>query len=130
MASHVKSSVNPVVELIVAGEVQYREPILGRQQWLIECKSGIEEEARRRKEEEECRPREREIKAQKERIERLLNEASVLRQSADIRANVEVVRAANVWPATRCPRGLAEADRMDPIQSGRFLDAIKSGSDG
>lgn len=64
-ASHVKRSINTVVELIVAGEVQYRESILGRQQWLIECKFGIEEEARRRKEEEECRPQQREI-AQKE----------------------------------------------------------------
>lgn len=128
-----------VVGLIVAGEVQYRESVLRRHQMMVERKIELEEEARRRKEDEERRERERQIKAQKERVERLLNEASALRHAGEIRAYVEAVRTANasasdplrqeeieVWATW----ALAEADRIDPVRSGRFLEAIKGRSDG
>ena len=123
-----------VVGLIVAGEVQYRESVLRRHQMMVERKAELEEEARRRKEEEERRERERQIKAQKERVERLLSEALSLQQAADIRAYVEAVRATNSSASDPLPQekietwatwALAEADRIDPIHSGRFLDAIK-----
>lgn len=84
-----------VVGLTVAGEVQYRESVLRRHQMMVERKAELEAEARRRKEEEERRERERQIKAHKERVERLLSEASALRQAAEIRAYVEAVRATN-----------------------------------
>jgi len=110
---------NIVVELIVAGEVQYRESVQHRHQCLVERKAELEEKARRRKEEEERRERERQIQAQKERVERLLNEALALRQATDIRAYVEAVRAANTLARDPLPSekieswtvwALAEAD--------------------
>lgn len=128
-----------VVGLIVAGEVQYRESVLRRHQMMVERKAELEEEARRRKEEEERRERERQIKEQKERAERLLNEALSHRQAADVRAYVEAVRTANASASDPLPQekieawatwALSEADRIDPIRSGRFLDEIKGRCDG
>ncbi len=125
---------NIVVELIVAGEVQYRESVQHCHQCLVERKAELEEKARRRKEEEERCERERLIKAHKERVERLLNEALALRQAVEIRTYVEAVRTANVLASDPLPHdkieawatwALAEADRIDPIRSGLFLGQIK-----
>lgn len=72
--------------------------------------------------------------SQKERVERLLNEASSLRQADEIRTYVEAVRAANAAASDPLPPekievwatwALAEADRIDPIRSGRFLGQVK-----
>ncbi len=123
-----------VVELIVAGESQYREWLQRQYQWHLEEKARLEEAERRRKEEEERRERERQIQAQKERVERLLNEAAALRQADEIRSYVEAVRAANAAASDPLPPekieawatwALAEADRIDPIRSGRFLGQVK-----
>lgn len=120
-----------VAGLVVAGELQYREWRQRQHEWAIERKAELEEEARRRKEEAERRERERRIQAEKARIERLLNEALALRQATDIRAYVEAVRAANASAANPLPQekvetwaawALAEADRIDPVRSGRFLE--------
>lgn len=122
---------NIVVELIVAGEMQYRELVQHQYQCLIERKAERENEARRKKEEEEQRERERQIKAQKERVERLLSDASALRQATDIRTYVKTVLALNASASDPLPLekveawaawALVEADRIDPIRSGRFLD--------
>jgi hypothetical protein len=123
-----------VVELIVTGEVQYRELLQHHYEWLLQEKVRLEKEARQRKEEEERRERERQIKEQKERVERLLNEALALRQATEIRTYVKTVLTANSSVTDPLPRekvdtwaawALAEADRIDPIRSGRFLDQVK-----
>lgn len=120
-----------VVGILVAGEMQYREGLQRQHKWAIEEKARLEEEARRRREEAERRERDRRLQAEKERIERLLNEASALRQAADIRAYVEAVRAENAAADNPLPQekveawaawALAEADRIDPVRSGRFLE--------
>ncbi len=120
-----------VVELIMTGERQYREWLQRQYEWHIEEKARREEAERRRKEEEERRERERHVQAQKERVERLLNEASALRQADEIRAYVEAVRATNAAASDPLPPekieawatwALAEADRIDPIRSGRFRE--------
>jgi hypothetical protein len=120
-----------VVELIVTGERQYREWLQRQYQWHLEEKARLEEAERRRKEEEERRERELQIQVQKERVERLLNEASALRQADEIRAYVEAVRSANAAASDPLPPekieawatwALAEADRIDPIRSGRFRE--------
>lgn len=123
-----------VVELIVAGEMKYRELTQHRYQWLLECKAEREKEARRRKDEEERLERERQTKIQKERVDRLLSDALALRQAADIRSYVAAVLAhANGLASYPLPPekvetwatwALAEADRLDPIRSGRFLDRM------
>jgi hypothetical protein len=124
---------NIVVEMIVAGEIQYRELVKHRHQSLVERKAELEEQARRRKEEEQRRERERLIKAQKERVERLLNGALAFRQAAEIRTYVEAVRSANASANDRLSSeiiagwaswALAEADRIDPVRSGQYIRLI------
>lgn len=70
------------------------------------------------------------------RIDRLLDEAASLRRAADIRAYVDVVttpvaretasissEAIGRWAKW----ALAEADRIDPVKSARFLEVIEAG---
>ncbi len=69
------------------------------------------------------------------RIERLLDEAASLRRAIDIRAYVDAVRAAVAnenssisaeellqWPKW----ALAEADRIDPVRSSRFIRTFET----
>jgi len=118
------------VTLIVAGELQYREGELSRHSWLIERKARLIEEVRRQKEEEERKERERRIAEAKMRVDRLLGEAVAFRQASDIRAYVNLVREASCTspdPASRqelearASWALAQADRIDPVRSKRFL---------
>ena len=126
-------------ELIIAGEIQYRAQVLRQYQWLIARKAELEEEARLAKKEKERRERERRIRAEKKRVGRLLNEASLPRQASEIRGYVEAVLAANAAAREPLPQEMmvtwiawtrSEADQIDPIRSGRFRDAIKRGADG
>jgi hypothetical protein len=127
-----------VVQLIIAGELQYRELVQSRYQWRLERKAELEEEERRRKEEEDRLKRERQVKAQRERLERLFNEASALRKAGEIRAYVEAVWEASALARSPLPQerlqnwiawALGEADRIDPIRSGRFIADVKDGQD-
>jgi hypothetical protein len=119
-----------VVGIMVAGEAQCRLREVSFHNWLIERKAALIEQARKRKAEEERLERERRIKAEEERINRLLGEAAAFRQASDIRAYVENVRRANavieepasqeeldVWSSW----ALAQADRIDPVRSKKFL---------
>jgi len=124
-----------VVALIVAGEEQCRDAVRNDYQWRLQDKARREEEARRKREEEERRERERQLKLEQERIERLLGEASAFRQAADIRAFVESVRTASVSATDPLPQdkveawavwALSEADRIDPVRSGRILARVSS----
>lgn len=125
-----------VVHLIVAGEAKYRDLLQHHYEWELKWKAQKDEEACRKRAEEEQRERERQLKEEKERIERLLNEAAAVRQAADIRAYVDIVLAAvgstsNQVSAERLQQWVewarAEADRIDPIRSGKFLAQIDSG---
>lgn len=123
-----------VTNLIVAGEVQYRNLRQQHYDWLVEQRRREEEEARRKQEEAARQERERLIKEQQDRIDRLLGEAMALRQATDIRAYVDAVMARvqredddpvklerlRAWASW----ALAEADRIDPIKSERFLLGI------
>jgi hypothetical protein len=119
-----------VVALIVAGEMQYRRGEKRHHEWLVERKADLIKEERRRKEEEEQKERERRVKEEQTRIDRLLGEAVAFRQATDIRAYVELVRQASqtssepvdgqeleLWAAW----AIAQADRIDPVRSRRFL---------
>jgi hypothetical protein len=114
------------VEMIVAGEVYYREGAQRVYEWRIKRKAELEEKARLKKQEEE-RP-ERVARLEKERVERLLNDAANWRRAADLRAYVEAVRQAHASPDPDRVKQLerwaawvsAEADRIDPIQSRGF----------
>ncbi len=91
-------------------------------------KAELEERLRERELE-----RERRAKLQQARIDRLLDEAGSLRRAADIRAYVVAVRQAlevdGTLAATHAvARGgwtLAQADRIDPVKNGKFLQELE-----
>jgi hypothetical protein len=127
-----------VVGIIVAGEIQYRHGAISHHNWLIEWRAQLIEEARKRKEQEERMERERQIKAEQARVDRLLSEATAFRQANDIRAYVGRIREAyaasadptsqqelNAWVSW----ALAQADRIDPVRSGKFLIGYADGTD-
>lgn len=108
---------------------------LRKHTWLIEERAQQEAKARRRKTEEGHQERERQRRLQQQRIDRLLGEALVLQQATDIRAYVEAVLAASTSGSNPVPEeqvyawatwARGEADRIDPIKSGRFLDQVRN----
>lgn len=127
-----------VVELIVSGERQYRESQIQHYEWLVERKAALIEEIRKRKEEAERKERERQAALEQARIDELLDQATALRRAMDIRAYVKEVRAlcaAEVYSVSGdaligwTEWALAQADRIDPVQSGRFLDSMRELTD-
>jgi hypothetical protein len=70
-------------------------------------------------------------------VDRLLGEAAAFRQANDIRAYVETVRSANATAAPVSPKefdawatwALAQADRIDPVRSKRFLVGVVDDTD-
>lgn len=127
-----------VMGLIVAGELQYRDLLRQHYEWSVQQQRREEEEARRKQEEAARQERERLVKEQQDKIDRLLGEAMALRQATDIRVYVETVIARmkcendplklkklHGWASW----ALAEADRIDPIKSEQFLLEIPSLAD-
>jgi len=124
-----------VSTLIVTGEIGYREGCQRHYEWIVERKAQLQEEERKRKEEEVRIERERLIQLEKERVERLLGDATALRQAADIRSYVEEVRSMCTVEGKHIPAekmgawttwALAQADHIDPVRSGRFLNSMKN----
>ncbi len=123
-----------VIELIVAGERRYRAGAQRQYEWIIDRKAQLIEEAHRKKEEAERLEREHRIRLEKDRVDRLLADATALRQAEDIRTYVQQVKqlvsadaiastaeAAQAWEAW----ALAQADRIDPVVSRRFHETMK-----
>lgn len=113
-----------VVEIIAAGESSYRASELHRHRWLTKRKEDLIEEKRQK-----------ELKAERQRIEKqkqyeqacvdhLLNQANAFRQANEIRAYVKEVERANQTsenPMTKqefdvwSKWALTQADRIDPV---------------
>lgn len=83
-------------------------------------------------------PHLRRIRFEKERVDRLLSDASTLRQAGDIRAYVEAVQSQCYEENAFLAAGefedwvewaLALADRIDPVRSGSFLESIMDSDD-
>lgn len=126
-----RSIADIVVSLIVVGELSYRHQVIAHHRWLTETKARLLEEARKRMEDAVRKERARIAQVEQAKIERLLSEAEALRHAKTIRAYVEEVRqslemqsdadgkvefgAWSLW-------ALAQADRIDPVLSGRFLE--------
>jgi hypothetical protein len=92
-------------------------------------------EARNRQLQIERAEQERQQRLEQARVERLLDEAASLRQAMDIRAYVDAVRAvaANENSSISAEEllhwskwALAEADRIDPVRSARFIRAFEN----
>ncbi len=123
-----------MTELIVSGERQYREAQRRHYEWLVERKASLIEEIRKRKEEAARKEHERHIALEKARVDRLLSDAAALQRASVIRTYVEAVRikcaeAEHSVPVDELERwanwALSQADQLDPVKSGRFLDSMR-----
>lgn len=126
-----------LVNLIVLGEERYREHQIDHHKWRLKHRLERIEEARKQKAEAERKERERIAVLEKARVDRLLEEAQALQRARDIRLYVDEVKALNLSLSPPVPDealaqwaqwALAQADRIDPVQSRRFLnnDELKS----
>lgn len=98
----------------------------------------LEEDARQRQPELERQERERLRQLEQARIDRLLDEAESLRRATNIRAYVAAVQAIvadETAPISaeemqrRSKWALAQADRIDPVRSARFIDTFDEKDD-
>ncbi len=127
-----------VVALIVTGERQYRARQQHHYEWLIQRKAELEEEERRLRAEKVRLEQERRLRREQARVDRLLADASALRQAGEIRNYVERVVSAvatgdaelsSLQLVTWAVWARAQADRIDPVQSGRFIGSMKDSAD-
>lgn len=97
----------------------------------MERKAELEEQERQRILEAQPKEAERLARIEKARVDRLLGEATALRQANDIRAYADAVRAITSNSAISsspeelerwCGWALAQADRIDPVRSKSFLN--------
>jgi hypothetical protein len=118
------------VEIIVAGEMQYREHLI----WIYEESVRRREEMRRaeikRRLDEEKAEHERVIRLEAERLKRLTDSAEDLRKAQSIRRLVASVieEAAQEIEAERIEPwrkwALLQADKIDPVRTGRIWDDV------
>ncbi len=121
-------------ELIISGERQHRSQAERHCKWVAERKENAIESLRVKKLEDERRERERQQKLEKQRVDYLLNQADAFRKANEIRAYVESVRQTNSSAPDPMPQqelhewadwALAQADRIDPVQSGKYRVRMK-----
>lgn len=118
------------VEIIVAGELQYRERLV----WVFEDSVRRREEMRqaeiKRRLDEEKAECERLIRLEAERLKRLTDSAENLRKAQSIRRLVATVteEAAQEIDNDRIERwrqwALDQADKIDPVRAGRIWDDV------
>lgn len=119
------------VEIVTAAELKYREGCVRQFEWRVKRKAEREEELRQRQLELVRQERERQQRLEQARIDRLLDEAATLRRATEIRAYVHAVKQATTGEGIGATTeeverwaqwALAEADRIDPVRNGRFLE--------
>lgn len=122
-----------VIELIVLGEEEYRERQLSHHKWRLEDQARRRAEMQKQKEEAERKERERLAAEEKARVDRLLGDAAALHQADQIRTYVTAVynrpQTSQDRPLTEAfarwrDCALQQADRIDPVKSGRFLQGV------
>lgn len=125
-----KFATDIAVELIVTAERQLREGAQHHYEWMLEHKAALIEEIRRRKEEAERKERERLARLERERVERLLADADALRRARDIRDYVDQVKALCGGEQLQhwADWALVQADHIDPVVSGGYLESMKDRS--
>ncbi len=121
-------------QILFTAEESFREWKVRQREYLIERKAELLERERRRKLENERRRLEHEAKLQQQRINHLLGQATALHRAVQIRSYVAAVTEANGTSPNPMSTdelldwskwALAQADRIDPIISGRFRDRPK-----
>lgn len=117
-------------EIVIAAELKYREASYHSFEWRVQRKAERQGELRQEELERERAERERQEKLAQARIDRLLDEAAALRRAADIRAYVDAVESAVAHEgvtatieeiANWAEWARAQADTIDPVKNGRFL---------
>jgi hypothetical protein len=96
-------------------------------------RAELEEEERKRKLEAERAEKERQKRIEQGRINRLLRDAAAFQQAGEIRKYVEAIRQAQALDSSSSINdveqwsqwALAQADRIDPAISQRFLKATQ-----
>lgn len=118
-----------VLAILLRGEERQRAAAVSLHKWRVQAKAAAVERARREREEAIRKERERLARLERRRVERLLGEAKAFRNARDIRAYVELARAANASAPDPAAPGdiaawsewaLAQADRIDPVMTGAF----------
>lgn len=119
-----------VVAMIVAGEMWYRLSEVRYRKNQTELRDRLIKEALQREEEESRHIEEERRQLEQAKIDRLIAESEALQQAKTIREYVAAVRVANA--NKDCPlsdselsawanHALAQANRIDPVESGAFL---------
>lgn len=121
------------VQVIMTAEIRHRESALHQYQWLVQRKTELEEEQRKRKLEAERAEKERQKRVEQGRVDRLLRDAAAFQKASEIRKYVEAIRLAQVRDSSSSMDeveqwgkwALAQANRIDPAIGGRFLNAMR-----
>lgn len=121
------------VDLVVLVEEQFRAERMRRHEWRLEHREQCIEKARLARLEAERKERERREALEQARIDRLLQDADQLQKAQLIRQYVaEVGRHLEAAPAPAAAAfkdwsgwALAQADRIDPVRNGSFLERIE-----
>jgi regulator of protease activity HflC (stomatin/prohibitin superfamily) len=123
---------NIVVEIIVSGQIQYREALQRHHGWLVSYIAELEADILRKKVESERRARQILVRQEKERIERLLVKVTALQQADCIRSYVATMSerhgnmAISKKAFDKCASwALSQADRIDPTKTLSFLKDVK-----
>ncbi|USG61459.1 hypothetical protein NBZ79_00525 [Sneathiella marina] len=124
-----------VVSIIVAGEEQYRESCQWRYKRDIERKESLIKEILKRKEEAARKEQDRKVAIEEARIDRLLSDADAMRKASEIRQYIDNV--ITLWKERKIGVAFeeitrwkswaeAQADRIDPVKSGKFLESLSN----
>jgi hypothetical protein len=121
------------IQIILTGELQYREGAMRSYEWRVQRKAELEEEERERKRQAERAERERQKRLEQARIDRLLKGAAAFQQAGAIRKYVEAIRTTQTDKSAGSREelggwsqwALAEADRIDPVVGCKFLLAMQ-----
>lgn len=121
-----------VVALGVAGEAHYRAGCLSHHAYLLKRRKDNDAEVIKRRAEAERLAKERQLKAQKERRDRLFGQAQDWRAARDIRGFVEDVLASERGGGDGLSDwanwARSEADALDPVLNGSLTTADVSAS--
>lgn len=121
-----------IIGMAVAGEHLQRKWLEEQAAWRRKREEEAAREEERRKAEEQRRERERVAALEKARRDALRRDAKAWREANDIRAYVEALRTASDSSDTMeswARWALNEADKIDPIASGRALQLPAEGQD-
>ncbi|MEQ8426310.1 MAG: hypothetical protein RLT87_07400 [Gammaproteobacteria bacterium] len=117
-----------VIEILLTGEIHYRESAIRSYEWKVKRKQELEEEERQRILDEEHKAKQLREKQEKERIDNLLYQAKALQDAETIRLFVENIRknsskidVENSDIERWAKWALEQADSIDPLNNPEFL---------